>query len=69
MQARLMVIGALSECWPDTAMAYDLMKRTGMSSGRVYTALIGLHREGKVSRTEAYRPSLDRDVFHWGLVK
>lgn len=63
-----MVIGALHESLPGTLMAYDLMKLTGMNIGRVYTALIGLHHEGKVSRTEAYRPSLDRDVFHWGLL-
>lgn len=66
-QARLMVLGAMGVQIGDAEhmLAYDLMKITGLSGGRVYTALAQLHSEELVKRVPVkYR---GRDAIAWQL--
>lgn len=64
-QADLMVVGALAAGVP--MMGYDLMKATGMSSGRVYISLAGLEGKGIVERRKVHKEALGRETTHWVL--
>lgn len=65
--ARCAVLGALHEAGlGEPVKSYDLLKATGLSGSRLYTALAGLQNEG-VAQQVPIRTDMNHQVRGWML--